>query len=139
MVMAVRKRVEPYCYRHIMPHLKQYQEAPDLETAIPLMTPKLYAQFAEQTCADLARLIVRENGGDRAAFENYLIGFLETHLEDALTLYQVAYQRFLQIMEHAPYAAWDAGITGGELGESLFSGIAGVLAGLTGAFLGGRS
>lgn len=156
------ERIFQVCYQHILPHLKKYREAPDIEKCLPLMEPRVFAQFASQACADTAALLMKQarqqyrdytsNVSPRSIVLQHLAvddddeeKLREKMLESiggfggALDQFLSVLQRFHQLHGQAGQAAFHNGMAVGDWAGRLFGGLTGILVGVAGSYMAGSS
>ena len=158
----LQDRIYQVCYQHILPHLAKYNEEPDIVKCLPLMEPRIFAQFASQACTDAAALIVklwrqqyRHYAGNVSSRSAELRHFAidDDHEEklrqkllevicgfgDALDRFFAVLQRFHQLHGQAGQAAFHNGMAVGDWAGRLFGGLTGILVGVAGSYMAGSS
>jgi outer membrane lipoprotein SlyB len=158
----LRYRIHRICYQRILPHIAKCREEPDIEKSLPLLEPRIFAQFAYQACTDTAAFLTKQarrqyrhyasssasrlvelrslavNGDDEEELRKTMLAAIGG-FNDALDRYSSVYERFRQLVGQAHQAAWRNGIAVGNWAGELFEGLAAIMVGAVGGYVAGSS
>lgn len=162
MSVELRDCLHQVCYQRILPHVAKYREETDIEKCLPLMEPRIFAQFAFQACTDAAALLTKlgrqqyrdytSNVSSRPAeLRNLAIDdddeekLREKMLEsidgfgDVLDRFFSVLQRFHHLQGQAGQAAWHNGMAMGDWASGHFGGLPGLIVGVVGGYMAGSA